>query len=101
CSNSVTRSLAVSSVLGTPGAISGPTANTCIYSASTATYSVAAVSGASSYTWTMPSGATIASGQGTNSVSVNFISSFASGTISVTADNACKSSTPRTLMVSG
>ncbi len=43
----------------------------------------------SSYTWTIPSGATLFSGQGTNTITVDY-SGFASGAITVTeTNNAC------------
>lgn len=60
-------------------------------------YSITPVSGADSYTWTVPSDATIVSGQGTISITVNFGSS--SGNISVTADNDCGSSPAQSLAV--
>ncbi len=53
-------------------------------------YSVAPVADATSYNWTVPSGATITAGQGTDSITVTFGSS--SGTISVNASNNCGSS---------
>jgi large repetitive protein len=74
-----------------PGTITG---NTTVCSGSTNTYSIGSVSGATGYTWTVPSGATINSGQGTTSISVTFGTS--SGNVSVTANNACGSSTART-----
>jgi len=46
------------------------------------TYSVTAAAG-SSFNWSVPSGATIASGQGTNSITVNYGSSAVSGNVSV------------------
>lgn len=52
-----------------PGTLSGPT-TAC--QGSTQTYSIAAVPGAETYIWTVPSGATIQSGQGTVSISVKF-----------------------------
>lgn len=62
-------------------------------------YTVSAVSGATSYTWSYSgSGATITGT--TNSVSINFSASATSGTLSVIANNACGSSiTPRTLPI--
>jgi hypothetical protein len=45
--------------------------------------------GATTYTWAAPSGGTITSGQGTNSILVDFASGFAGGNITVTATNAC------------
>ena len=53
-------------------------------------YSVAAVTGASSYVWTLPAGATIASGMGTNSITVNFAGNASSGNITVYANNSLR-----------
>src|SRR6185369_10169639 len=64
--------------------------------AATQTYSVTAVAGAGSYTWTLPAGWTGSST--TNSISATVGS--AGGTISVTASNGCGTSTARTLSVS-
>lgn len=77
-----------------PSTISG---NTSPCAGSIETYSITPVTCAESYTWTFPSGTTINSGTGTNSVSVTWGST--PGTISVTADNPCGSSTPRTAAV--
>lgn len=75
-----------------PGTISGLTT---ICSGSGNTYSVAAVNGATSYTWTLPSGWT-----GTSTTnSINTTASSTSGNITVTANNACGSSTPQTLAI--
>ena len=50
------------------------------------------------YNWISTEGADIASGQGTNSIHINYTESFlASGTLSVKALNACGNSTARTL----
>ncbi|MFZ4679580.1 MAG: T9SS type A sorting domain-containing protein [Flavobacterium sp.] len=57
----------------TPGTISGAVAQGALVGTSTTvTYSIAAVSGASSYFWTAPTGVNIVSGQGTTSIEVNF-----------------------------
>jgi len=57
---------------------------------STYTYSVAAVSGVTSYNWTVPSGATILTGQGANSITVSYnLTTFESGLISVEGVNSC------------
>lgn len=77
-----------------PGAISG---SSTLCSGTSATYSVAAVSGATTYTWTLPSGWTGTST--TNSITVS--SGTSSGNITVTANNACGSSTASTMAVSG
>ncbi|MFN9938118.1 MAG: hypothetical protein ACK56I_01470, partial [bacterium] len=64
------------------------------------TYSVTAVPGASSYTWTAPTNTTIVSGQGTNSISLSIGSAFTSGTLSVRAVSSCGQSAARTLGLS-
>jgi hypothetical protein len=75
-----------------PGAVSGATT---VCAGSSQTYSVASVSGASSYTWTLPSGWTGSST--TNSISATVGAN--SGNVTVTANNACGSSTAQTLAV--
>jgi PKD-like domain/SprB repeat len=55
------------------------------------TYSIAAVGRASYYTWTIPTGASILSGQGTNTITVNFASGWVNGIVTVTPQNACGS----------
>lgn len=72
----------------TPGAISGNT-GACINSTNEI-YSIASVPGASSYTWTVPAGASISSGQGSNSITVNW--GTTSGNICVTANSSCGTS---------
>ncbi len=97
CGSSAARTLALSSIPSAPGTITGTTNNLCLNGMSNPTYTVSAVAGALSYTWTAPSGATIVSGQGTNSITLNITSSFVSGNLSVIANNACGSSNARTL----
>ncbi len=95
CGNSTAGSVSVRSVPSTPGTISGPLNNNC--AVLNAVYSVAAsTTGATGYTWVVPAFATIASGQNTNSLHVNFTGT-GSGTISVSANNTCGSSASRTL----
>ncbi len=79
---------------GTPGAITG---NTYVCSATSQTYSVAAVPDASLYTWTGPNGSVITSGQGTNSIIITIGSN--PGNISVVATNNCGSSAVDTLAI--
>jgi len=79
-----------------PGTITGPAApcpNT-----SGLTYEVPEVTGASSYTWTVPAGWNISGGQGSRAITVT--SGTVGGTVSVYASNACGNSTTRTLTVS-
>ncbi|MCX6279002.1 MAG: DUF1566 domain-containing protein [Bacteroidetes bacterium] len=71
--------------VATPGTISGnanPTIN-----AVGVIYTIAALSGALGYTWTVPLGSTITSGQGTTSITVNF--GTANGAIFVSAYGSC------------
>jgi large repetitive protein len=74
----------------TPGTISGCAIGLCRKTG--VVYSVAAVSGATSYVWTLPAGATGAST--TNSITVAFGTAFTgTGVITVKAKNACGTST--------
>ncbi len=75
----------------TPTAING-TASVCY--GTTNTYNVSPVSGATSYTWTLPSGWT-GSSNGTTIVAT----AYSSGTISVTANNLYGSSSPQTKVI--
>ncbi len=74
-----------------PVAFTG-TNNTTICAGTTQTYSIASVSGATSYYWIIPAGGgTILSGQGTTSISL-LIGNASSTTVSVFAVNSCGSS---------
>lgn len=75
---------------GAPAAPTAVSGTSPLCAGSSASFSINPVAGATSYTWTVPSGATINSGQGTTSINVTFGST--SGNISVTADNVCGSS---------
>lgn len=61
------------------------------------TYSIDAVADATGYTWTVPVGWTIISGQGTTSISV--LPATNAGNISVLAFNTCRTSTRQLLAV--
>ncbi|MFY9310038.1 MAG: hypothetical protein WAQ28_13410 [Bacteroidia bacterium] len=78
-----------------PGTISGN--QTPCENATAISYSIASVSGATSYTWSVPSGATITSGQGTTSIVVSM--GTTNGSVSVTASNNCGTSTAQTLSI--
>jgi large repetitive protein len=98
CGSSTAKTLAVnvSSVLPVvPASITG---NTNLCAAQTGvTYSVAPVSNAISYTWTVPAGWNIASGQGTNAIVVSAGNN--PGVISVKANNNCGTSAAREITV--
>lgn len=78
----------------TPGLITG---NTTVCSSVSQNYSIALVPSATSYTWTVPAGWSIASGQGTNSV--NVLTGASGGNVQVVASNFCGNSGTRTLAV--
>lgn len=96
CGISALRSKVLSlNIPATPGTISGNASGLCN---SQQVYSVTNSAG-KSYNWTPPAGGTITSGQGTNTVTIQFGAGFTSGNVSVTAQNACGVSTPRTKAV--
>lgn len=63
------------------------------------TYSIAAVTNATSYSWSLPANASLLSGQGSTSIVVSYTGSFVSGNISVTASNCAGTSTAKTLAI--
>ena len=99
CGNGTAQTLAVTvnSVPSQPSTITGTTpvcANT-----TGITYSVTNVAGVT-YNWSYNgTNATIASGQGTNSITMNYASNATSGTLTVTPSNTCGSGTAQTLAV--
>ncbi|MBL7927759.1 MAG: T9SS type A sorting domain-containing protein [Bacteroidia bacterium] len=83
-----------SSTPAQPGLITGPVV---VCKNSNVSYSIAAVPGATGYTWTATSGATVSSGQGSTNVVINFSNLATNATLSVVATNLCGSSIARTL----
>jgi len=87
-----------------PTFIQGPANGLC--GLQNVSYSTPAVSGATSYVWTVPNGATIVSGQGTNAIVVNYGSTLGINTacgataICVRSVNACGSSALRCVNLS-
>ncbi len=95
-----TSTLVVNNPAATPGSITtvGGTAKVCPGDAKS--YTIAPVSGATSYTWVPPPGSVISNGQGTTSVTVTYTANFiASDTIRVRAVNACGNSAYRNLKI--
>jgi hypothetical protein len=87
----------VESSLPKPGAITGPISNVC--HSTNQLYSIAAVPGATSYTWMVPTGASITTNSGT-SIKVSYGSGFTgAGYIVVKANNACGSGPADSLAV--
>lgn len=85
--SSTVLNVQVSPLPGAAGTINGET----IVCAGTSgvEYSINAVTNAVSYDWTLPAGATITSGEGTNSITIDFSINAISGEISVNAVNDC------------
>ncbi len=96
-SPNVSKSL-LSKIPAQPGTVTGVVNGVC---SSAQTYSIASVSQATSYSWTVPTGATIVSGQGTTSINVSFNNSFGADSIRVAAVNSCGSSMYRSKFVKG
>lgn len=96
CGQGTERSKAIKGITATPGTISGPTS---VCTNGTATYSIVPLFGAVNYNWTVSSGVTIQSGQGTTSLTVKFNTSTTSKNIKVRGQNACGNSSYKTLVV--
>ena len=103
CGSRSARSLTLTKSIPTvPVAINGPvSACSFIGTANTATYSIASVANATSYLWTLPTGVTLVSGQGTETIVVRFVQGFATSVIKVRSVANCGSSGDRSLSVSG
>lgn len=87
---------AVGGMPGAAGPITGPT-SACL--GSSVNYSVGTISGATTYNWTVPAGASILSGQGTTTISVNFGAGSSSGNVSVYGSNTSGNGAPSNLAV--
>lgn len=86
--------------MGTPGAISGTT--TICNTSAQYNYSITPVTGASSYVWSVPTGAAILGGQGTSSITVLFTTGNQSGDIAVYATNgSCQTPVVRVAVAVG
>jgi hypothetical protein len=96
CGTGAARTLTVTGAPPQPGPVSGDQA-ICPNEAGVA-YAVATAAGASVYTWTVPPGATIASGQGTKNIMVNFgATTIINQSVTVVASNSCGNSSVRSL----
>ena len=82
------------SVNGYPGAAGSISGTSAVCAGATGIpYSIAPITNAVAYVWTLPAGATIASGINTNSITVNFAANASSGNITVYANNICGNGT--------
>ncbi len=95
CTVTATKKISVSQAVATPGAITGNT--TLCAGTSDVSYSISAVSGATNYTWTVPSGFSITSGQGTATIKVK--AGTAGGQVTVKAENNCGTSQAASLTI--
>jgi hypothetical protein len=77
--------------------IIGP-ANICVGNTGVV-YSIRKIKNANSYTWSLPTGASITTGNNTNAITVDFSQTATSGNISVFASNPCGSGEVMTLPV--
>lgn len=96
-SNVITITTSPTGNPATPGAISGIT--TQCPSATSQTYSIANVTNATSYAWTVPAGWTITSGNTTNTITVTTGTTGQNGNITVRATNGCGTGGAKTLAV--
>jgi len=87
-------SIGITTIPAELSAISGPEAPTINLSAS---YSITALASATFYTWTVPAGWTIDSGQGSTSIHVTVGTD--AGNVTVTASNSCGTSSASTKAV--
>ena len=83
--------------VGAAGSISG--SSSVAAGTNGVSYSISGVGGATTYAWTVPTGATIAGGQGTTSITVNYGCSAVSGNVAVTPSNGSCNGTLGSLAV--
>lgn len=91
--------LVVQEAASLPGAAGPITGTNVLCAGSSANYSISPISGATSYQWSVPTGATITSGQGTTAIAVNYSSSASSGVVSVFGKNSAGNGAPSNLAV--
>jgi hypothetical protein len=91
-------SLAIETNTKQPQSIIGTT-QVCINNNTNMTYSTPMVNGITSYNWSVPVGASIVSGQGTNSISVSYSTTFTTGNIGVSLTGSCGTSPQKIIAV--
>ena len=97
CGASIEKFKSISSKPAVPAAITGPL-NPCMNSTNLS-YSIIPVAQATSYTWTVPAGLSLVSGQGTTNLLVNSGAIAKVCSLKVGSTNACGTSGKRTLVV--
>lgn len=104
CGNSSSKTLILNSTIPVaPSTITGLT-DICPFignatQSENVTYTASISNNAASYLWSIPSGVTLISGQGSNIINVKFSATFISGTISVQAISPCGNSGIRSILV--
>jgi hypothetical protein len=99
---SATRSYILYASAPQPGGISGVSTALCpAGGTNSSSFSIAPVSGATSYAWTVPTGMQITGGSGnTTNLTVNINNNYTGGSVCVSAVNSCGTGTPRCLVTS-
>ena len=97
CGASPSNSLHVQGTTATPGPIIGNAIGDCRKEEQV--YSIAAVTGAVSYTWVIPPRVTLLSGQGTTSIRVKFEDNFVTDDLCVFTNTSCGRSAERCLKI--
>ena len=100
CGPGASASLAVS-VIGVPAAAGPITGTLLVCPGTTVNYSVAPVQYTETYTWSVPAGWTITSGQNSNSITVTTGFAGQNGNISVATSNVCAviAGSPKTVLI--
>jgi len=98
CGTSIPRTFSIQNVVGVPIFTPGLPSLVCPGTTGVV-YSVNPGAGVAIYNWTVPVGATIASGAGTSSITVDFGASYTAGYVTVSASNACMTSAERRIFV--
>ncbi len=96
-SSATVITITVDPLTAAAGPISG-TGNVCA-GTNGVIYTTSVIPNATLYLWTLPPGATISSGQGTNTVTVNFGPTAVSGYVTVSGSNPCGVGLPSSLPV--
>lgn len=95
CSHSATKSITIESIPSAANPVSGDVS--VVATETGVTYTTTPIAGANSYNWTVPAGATITSGQGTTTITVDW--GTTSGNVTVAGVNVVCSGTPASLAV--
>lgn len=98
-SSVIKRTFNIDLVATGPDAIGSITGSIVVAPNSTVTYSVPAVPGAATYTWTYPDGWTVVGSSTGASITFETPDDFLDGQVTVTASNACGQSGPATFNV--